>query len=234
MKKQDEIPTCNDCFNDINSIFRHLTPEQMNLLFYSIVPRLYQKGEILYHEGRRINGIYCIISGIVKIFKTGFDGKEQIIMFGKQKDIIGYRSVLAKELACTTAKIIEEGNLCFIPADILLQFVKENTGFSYEIMKLACKELGDANQYITDLAQKSVRERLAEILLHLVDKFGTDNKVLNITLTREDLANIVGTATESIIRLLSDFKQSRLIELQGRKIKILDMNALRHISNAFP
>ncbi len=234
MKKQDEIPTCNDCFNDINSIFRHLTPEQMNLLFYSIVPRLYQKGEILYHEGRRINGIYCIISGIVKIFKTGFDGKEQIIMFGKQKDIIGYRSVLAKELACTTAKIIEEGNLCFIPADILLQFVKENTGFSYEIMKLACKELGDANQYITDLAQKSVRERLAEILLHLVDKFGTDNKVLNITLTREDLANIVGTATESIIRLLSDFKQSRLIELQGRKIKILDMNALQHISNAFP
>ena len=207
----------------------------MELLSYSSIPRIYEKGETLYHEGRRINGVYCIESGIVKIFKTGFDGKEQIIMFGKGGDIIGYRSVLANELACTTAKIIEEGLLCFIPAKLLLQFVKENSGFSYEIMKLACKELGDANQYITDLAQKSVRERLAEILLHLADKFGIDHENnLKISLTREELANIVGTATESVIRLLSDFKHSKLIDLQGRKIKILDMNGLKHISNAFP
>ncbi len=235
MKKQDEIPTCNTCFNGINSIFKHLSPEQMDLLIYSSTPRIYEKGETLYHEGRRISGVYCIESGIVKIYKTGFDGKEQIIMFGKQGDIIGYRSVLANELACTTAKIIDEGLLCFIPANLLIQFVKENPGFSYEIMKLACKELGDANQYITDLAQKSVRERLAEILLHLTDKFGLDTyQTLQISLTREELANIVGTATESVIRLLSDFKQSGLIDLQGRKIKILDMNGLKHISNAFP
>ena len=235
MKKQDETPTCNICFKNINSVFRYLSPDQMDLLLYSNTPRIYEKGETLYHEGRRINGVYCIEKGIVKIFKTGFDGKEQIIMFGKEGDIIGYRSVLADELACTTAKIIEKGLLCFIPANLLIQFVKENPAFSYEIMKLACKELGDANQYITDLAQKSVRERLAEILLHLIDKFDLDaENNLKISLTREELANIVGTATESVIRLLSDFKQSGLIELQGRKIKILDMNGLKHISNAFP
>ncbi len=235
MKRQDETLTCNNCLKNINSIFRHLTPEQMDLLLHSTTPRFFDKGETLYHEGRRINGVYCIESGIVKIFKTGFDGKEQIIMFGKERDIIGYRSVLANELACTTAKIIKEGVLCFIPATLLLQLVKENPGFSYEIMKLACKELGDANQYITDLAQKSVRERLAEILLHLVEKFELDEENnLNISLTREELANIVGTATESVIRLLSDFKHSGLIDLQGRKIKILDMNGLKHISNAFP
>jgi CRP-like cAMP-binding protein len=172
--------------------------------------------------------------GIVKIFKTGFDGKEQILMFARHGDIIGYRSVLANELACTTAKMIEDGLLCFIPADLLLEFVKNNTSFSYEIMKMACKELGSANQYITDLAQKSVRERLAEILLHLADKFGiSENNLLNIILTREELANIVGTATESVIRLLSEFKHSGLIELQGRKIKILDKKGLKHISNSF-
>jgi len=234
MKKEEESLTNDNCFNDSDSIFRYLTPEEKEQLYLGSTPRRFKKGETLYHEGRRINGVYYVDKGIVKIFKTGFDGKEQILMFAHHGDIIGYRSVLANELACTTAKMIEDGMLCFIPADLLLGFVRNNTSFSYEITKMACKELGSANQYITDLAQKSVRERLAEILLHLADKFGlNENDFLNIVLTREELANIVGTATESVIRLLSDFKHSGLIGLQGRKIKILDKEGLKHISNAF-
>jgi CRP-like cAMP-binding protein len=234
MKKEEEILSCDHCFNEVDSIFIYLSPEEMEQLNLRSIPHRFKKGEVLYHEGRRINGVYFVEKGIVKIFKTGFDGKEQILMFARHGDIIGYRSVLANELACTTAKMIEDGLLCFIPADLLLEFVKNNTSFSYEIMKMACKELGSANQYITDLAQKSVRERLAEILLHLADKFGiSENNQLNIILTREELANIVGTATESVIRLLSEFKHSGLIELQGRKIKILDKKGLKHISNSF-
>ena len=234
MKKEEEILSCENCFNEADSLFHYLSPEEMDELYSRSMARSFKKGEILYHEGRRINGVYCVQKGIVKIFKTGFDGKEQILMFARHGDIIGYRSVLANELACTTARMIENGSLCFIPADLLLDFVKNNSLFSYEIMKMACKELGSANQYITDLAQKSVRERLAEILLHLADKFGiSDDNFLNITLTREELANIVGTATESVIRLLSEFKHSGLIELQGRRIKIMDKDGLKHISNAF-
>ena len=234
MKKEEEVLSCENFFNEADTLFHHLVPEEIEQLYSRSVPRRFKKGEILYHEGRRINGVYWVENGIVKIFKTGFDGKEQILMFARHSDIIGYRSVLANELACTTAKMIEDGLLCFIPADLLLKLVKNNTAFSYELMKMACKELGSANQYITDLAQKSVRERLAEILLHLADKFGIgDDNFLMITLTREELANIVGTATESVIRLLSEFKHSGLIELQGRKIKIMDKEGLKHISNAF-
>ncbi len=234
MKKEEVILTCESCFNEPDSLFRYLTPEEKEQLFLGTNPRHFKKGETLYHEGRRINGVYYVNKGIVKIFKTGFDGKEQILMFAHHGDIIGYRSVLANELACTTAKMIEDGDLCFIPADLLLGFVRSNSSFSYEITKMACKELGSANQYITDLAQKSVRERLAEILLHLAEKFGiNDDNFLKIVLTREELANIVGTATESVIRLLSEFKHSGLIGLQGRKIKILDKEGLKHISNAF-
>ena len=99
-------------------------------------------------------------------------------------------------------------------------------------MKLTCKELGEANSYITDIAQKTVKERLAEILIHLEDEFGTDQHgILNISLTREELSNIVGTATESIIRLLSEFKSKALIEINGRKIKILDKPGLKHVAN---
>jgi CRP-like cAMP-binding protein len=102
------------------------------------------------------------------------------------------------------------------------------------MMKLACHELGEANSFITDIAQKTVRERLAEVLLFLVNDFGLDNqKFLNISLTREELANIVGTATESVIRLLSEFKSDNLVELNGRKIKILNTRGLEKISNVF-
>jgi len=98
-------------------------------------------------------------------------------------------------------------------------------------MKLTCKELGEANSYITDIAQKTVKGRLAEILVHLDEEFGTDREgVLNISLTREELSNIVGTATESIIRLLSEFKTNGFIELSGRKIKILDKPGLKFIA----
>jgi CRP-like cAMP-binding protein len=102
------------------------------------------------------------------------------------------------------------------------------------MMQQTCKELGEANSFITDIAQKTVRERLAEVLLNLKKNFGLDeDHILQISLTREELANIVGTATESVIRLLSEFKQDQLIDLNGRKIKILDIKRLEKISNAF-
>ena len=101
-------------------------------------------------------------------------------------------------------------------------------------MKLTCKELGEANAYITDIAQKTVRERLAEILIHLKNDFGLDeSNILQISLTREELANIVGTATESVIRLLSEFKQDQLIELNGRKIRIINEAGLIRIGNLY-
>ena len=101
-------------------------------------------------------------------------------------------------------------------------------------MKLTCHELGEANAYITDIAQKTVRERLAEVLLKLVEDFGLDDqKFLKIALTREELANIVGTATESVIRLLSEFKTDNLVELNGRRIKILNIKGLEKISHGF-
>lgn len=234
MKGQPYIPGCDDCSLESSSLFRHLTKEELENVNYFKICNFYKRGDVIYHEGNRISGCYCIHSGIIKIYKTGIDGKEQILMFAKKGDIIGYRSILSNELACTTAKAIEDSILCFIPSETLINLVKSNSNFSMELMKLACKELGDANAYITDIAQKTVRERLAEILIHLKERFGLDNDyVLQISLTREELANIVGTATESVIRLLSEFKNDGLIDLNGRKIKILDIKGLTKIGSVF-
>jgi len=226
------VPFCNKCAFEINSIFKHLTKDEADELNYLKEFRVFKKGAVLYQEGNRISGFYCINKGIIKVFKTGPDGKEQIIRFAKPGDIIAYRSVLSNEPACTTAKVLEEAYTCFFPSDILSRLVKVNPNFALELVKLICEELGEANSYITDIAQKTVRERLAEVLLKLISDFGIDeNNQLKITLTREELANIVGTATESVIRLLSEFKADRLVDLSGRKIIILNLKGLEKISN---
>jgi CRP/FNR family transcriptional regulator, polysaccharide utilization system transcription regulator len=235
MKQQEiQVPLCDKCSLESHSIFKYLAPDEVNTLNFEKDFRQYKRGDILYQEGNRISGFFCINGGIIKVFKTGFDGKEQIIRFAKKGDIIAYRSVLSNELACTSAKVIEDCNVCFIPSEILISFIKTNPAYALELMKLACHELGEANSFITDIAQKTVRERLAEVLIFLVNDFGLDNEqFLNISLTREELANIVGTATESVIRLLSEFKTDKLVELNGRKIKILNRKGLEKISNVF-
>ncbi len=124
--------------------------------------------------------------------------------------------------------------MCHISSQELYQLLRENSEFGIEMLQIACAELGEANNYITDIAQKSVRERLAEILIQLKDDFGTNQEgIINLALTREELANIIGTATESVIRLLSEFKNDGIIELQGRKVKILNAAKLKKISNVF-
>ena len=235
MKQQEiHVPLCDSCSLESGSIFKYLTPDEVEAVNFEKDFRQYKRGDILYQEGNRISGFFCINSGIIKVFKTGFDGKEQIIRFAKKGDIIAYRSVLSNELACTSAKVIEDCQVCFIPSEILISFIKSNPAYALELLKLACHELGEANSFITDIAQKTVRERLAEILLLLVHDFGLDDEqFLNISLTREELANIVGTATESVIRLLSEFKSDKLVELNGRKIEILNTKGLEKISNVF-
>jgi len=216
------------------SIFDSLTDGEIESMNIEIETHVFPRGKLLYEEDHRINGCYFVEKGIVKIFKTGIDGKEQIIRFAKEGDLIGFRSVINAELACTTAKVIENAQLLYIQGVHLLDLLKQNSEFSMALMRMACKELGESNKYITDIAQKTVRERLAEVLLLLMDSFDLDkDNYLNISLTREELANMVGTATESVIRLLSEFKADNLIELQGRRIKLINIPKLIKIGNVY-
>ncbi len=232
MRSSINRPSEEECELSGFQLFKKLTEQEFTQLNYDKTCSLYKKGSIIYREGSRLTGFYCVTKGIVKVFKTGIDGKEQIIRFAKKGEIIAYRSLLSEELACTTAKVIEEAVLCHIPYQTLQFLIQSNWQFSHHMLQIVCKELREANDYITDIAQKTVRERLAEVLLLLKDSFELDNSnTLQISLTREELANIVGTATESVIRLLSEFKQDKLIELQGRKIKLLDIKALTRVAN---
>ncbi len=231
---EDYSHSCKGCSSSKTSIFNTLSADDLLFIDQNKSVNTYKKGDVLYREGNRILGCYCVNSGILKIYKTGLDGKEQIIAFAQKGDITGYRSVLSNEPACTTAEVLEDASICFIPSNIMFSFVKKNSDFSLSLMQLTCKELNQANSYIKDIAQKTVRERLAEVLIMLEDTFGKDSEgYLTISLTRSELSNIVGTATESVIRLLSDLKNEKVIMMIGKKIKILNKNELNKISNPF-
>jgi CRP-like cAMP-binding protein len=232
MKAINSLPCAESCHSRPQSIFRHLSTEEIEKLLSFKETFQFRRGNVVYTEGSRITGCYCINCGIIKIYKTGSDGKEQIIRFARAGELIGFRSVFNNEAACTTAQILEDSTICYIPGELMIQFVKSNGNFAMDLLQLACKELDEANSYITDIAQKTVRERLAEVLLNLKENFGLNQaEVLQISLTREELANIVGTATESVIRLLSEFKEDQIIELQGRQIRLINTAALTKLAN---
>lgn len=234
MNQNQAFPNCDQLAECFAKRFKHLNSDQMNLLFWEEECELLKRGKVIYAEGDSARGCYFVYSGVLKVFKTGLEGKEQIIRFGKSGDIIGFRSALSQEPACTSTKVIEDAVVCFIPSHALTQLIQENPEFSIELIKMTCKELGEANSYITDIAQKSVRERLAEVLMQLMETFGlAPDNTLQISLTREELANMVGTATESVIRLLSEFKNDGLIEIKGRKIKIVDVRSLKRVGGVY-
>mgnify|MGYP003655172921 CR=1 FL=1 len=217
MNQNQVFPNCDQLAECFSKTFKHLNSEHMNLLFLEEECEWLKRGRVIYAEGDSARGCYFVYSGVLKVFKTGLEGKEQIIRFAKSGDIIGFRSALSQEPACTSSKVIEDAIVCFIPSHTLTQLIEKNPAFSIELIKMTCKELGDANSYITDIAQKSVRERLAEVLMQLMETFGL----------------IVGTATESVIRLLSEFKNDGLIEIKGRKIKIVDVRALKKVGGIY-
>ena len=231
MKEEILLPDIAICMHKFRESFKTTPVQEIKALFAETTILSHKKGEFIYRENTRISGCYFLYSGTVKIFQTGQRGKDQIIRFGKPGDIFGFRSVIRNEAACTSVETLSDCVLCHIPNTALLHTLSHSPGFAYEMMQIACKELGDANHYIRDIAQKSVKARLAEVLLFLADEFGLeDDGTLRLNISREDLSNFVGTATETLIRLVSELKTGKIVDAKGRKITLLNIPELKRMA----
>ncbi|NNK82490.1 MAG: Crp/Fnr family transcriptional regulator, partial [Flavobacteriaceae bacterium] len=188
------------------------------------------KGDIIFEEGDALNGVYCVRSGICKLTKLSANGKDQIVKLVVKGELLGQRSLISDENANLKATALNDMELCFIPKAEIIDDLKKNPNFSFDVLKSMAKDLKDADDIIVNMAQKSVRQRLAEVLVSINDSFGTNpDGTLSVILSREDFASIVGTATESAIRVLSQFKKEGLISTVGKQIKIEDLNGLKHM-----
>ena len=225
--------TCQSCSQRFNSVFCKAKEEYVNMINEQKICNVYKKGQILFNEGAYPFGVFCINDGKIKLSHSGDDGKEQIIRLLKAGDILGYRALLSGERYSASAVALEDTQICFIPKELFTTVLKMDPALAFEMMKMLSDELHKTEIKLTHLAQKPIRERLAETLLFIKETYGyeADGITLNVRLSREEIANLVGTATESAIRLLSEFKKDGMVELDGKKIKILSQKELVKTAN---
>lgn len=236
MFKTSSVHACDLCASRKFSMFSDLTEEQACNISDNKNMVSHRKGQVLYYEGAKPLGVFCVNSGVVKVYKTASNGKEQIINLVKKGGLLGYSALLGEENHSNSAMVIEDAKICFIPKDSFLKTFLNSGPFCRKLTKALSHEIGVMEEKLVDASQKSIRERLAYLLLQLASSYGLegeDHQQIDLALSREEIASLIGTATESVIRLLSEFKKDKLIELKGKKIIILDKDGLIRLSDFY-
>lgn len=222
---------CEQCIVRQFSSLKALNKEELLKMAECKTSYVIKKGDPIFGEGEVTNGIYCVKEGVCKLSKLSDNGKDQIVKLVKPGELLGQRSMISDEPANLSAVALEDMEVCFIPKSEVMQFFTQNNQFSMNVMRTICDDLKEADDHMVNMAQKTVRQRLAETLIYLEETFGkNEDGSLHIQLSREELAGMIGTATESCIRLLSELNKSDYIELTGKKITLLDKNKLKRLT----
>ncbi|NIG57468.1 Crp/Fnr family transcriptional regulator [Chitinophaga sp. Cy-1792] len=216
------------------SIFSNLPDEEYGLLCANKQEQTYEKGEIIFKEGGIPAGIYFIKHGKIKKYKADRDGREQIIYVANTGEMIGYHAILGEDRYPDSAAALEDCTLHFIPKEDFVAAMERSPILTQRLLKALSHEFAVLSNTISVFAQKSVKERLAIALIVLREKYKDDavaGEPVQINISRTDLASIVGTAKENVVRFLKEFKEAGIVNSQGRKIQVLDINRLIEISN---
>ncbi|PWK17871.1 Crp/Fnr family transcriptional regulator [Xanthomarina spongicola] len=221
---------CEQCIiRQFNSL-KSLTKDDLIRIAGCKTSRIIKKGETIFEEGETLNGVYCVRDGICKLSKLSANGKDQIVKLVVKGDLLGQRSIIGEEAVNLSAVALNDMEVCFIPKSEIMGSLKSNSDFSMDVLKQMAHDLKESDNIIVNMAQKSVKQRLAEALLYIHKNFGVNEEgILNIVLSREDYASVVGTATESAIRVLSQFKKEGLISTSGKQIKLEDLEGLNRV-----
>jgi CRP/FNR family transcriptional regulator len=228
-----DISSCHHCPAREHSILDDLEISELDSISISKGSRTYERGDVIFYEGDYPSGVHCISQGRVKIYKIGGDGREQIVRLAGRGEMMGYRPLLSGESYGMFAEALEPVQLCHIPKATFLALLSGNQDFTARLMRLLAEELKMVEEKIVSMARKHVSERVAETLLQFKEVYGMkeDNATIDIELTRLEMANFIGSAMESVSRQLSKFSDDGIIDLVGRRIKILDYRALFRAAN---
>lgn len=207
-----------------DSIFFSATEATFQLFALHNICNTYEKGQYIFMEGSQPSGVYFINKGRLKITRRNNKDHSVILNLLQSGDIVGHHDVIRSEKYSVSAVVMEMSEVCFIPADIFKQIIREDPEVNMALMKLLCEEnIFDENEIIYML-QKSVRERVAITLLMLMQFYNSSE--IQLDLTRQELASLAGTVQETLVRLFAEFKKDKIIELKNRSLKILDEKAL--------
>jgi len=225
---------CEQCIvRQFNSL-KELSREELLRVSACKTSRFIKKGETIFEENEHLDGVFCIKDGICKVSKMSANGRNQILNLVTKGSLLGERSLISNEVSNLKAVALEDMEVCFVPKSEIMLDLQKNSNFSMSILKGMAGNLKQADNLIVDMAQKTVKQRLAEALLYLHRNFNfTDDEFIDVNLSREDFADIIGAATESTIRLLSDFKKKGLILIKSKRIGILNELELEKVAKDF-
>jgi DNA-binding response OmpR family regulator len=192
---------------------------------------LLKKKQTVYSEGNHPIRLYYIIKGKVKTYRTNDDGKELATEIYVPGDFIGYIALLEGGVYKDSAEALEDTELAIIPKEDFEELVNNNKEVAQKFIRLLAKNISEKENQLLGLAYNSLRKKVAEAIVKLQQKYQTGNEPFVIDISRESLATIAGTATESLIRTLSDFKSEKMIDIQNGAIKILDGKKLASLLN---
>lgn len=187
-----------------------------------------KKGQQFIIEGAPVNGLFFILKGTVKVFRTGINGREQIVRFAKEGEIIGHRGFGTEEYYSIGSIALRDTVLCYFSKDDLQEALLENPKFGYDMMLFYANELNRSESKVKTISQMTVRERVIDTLLYIHRKFGDLRGFLNLPLSRKEYADYAGTTEEQVIRIFSTLKKEGLIIAQGKKIGIANIQNLKN------
>jgi DNA-binding response OmpR family regulator len=195
--------------------------------------KIYKKKENIYREGDYPRGMCYINKGKIKVYKIHDFGKELITSLLKEGDFFGYTSLLEEKDYTESAQALEDAEITFIPREEFFNLVYNNQAVAKKFLHILTSSVTEQQDHLLELAYSSVRKRVAEALLLLQKKYkdAGGKEPFSMSVSREDLANIVGTATESLIRTLSDFKDEKLVEVKEGKIFLVNEKKLKELKN---
>lgn len=187
---------------------------------------------MIFLEGNRAAGVYCLATGKVKVYKEGIGGREQIIRMVRPQGLIGFAAFISGNAYSASAVAIEDSGVCYFDKDPFMKLIRRNPDLSMKLMRMMAIELSFSNRRTISLTQKHIRGRLAESLLVLRDTYGVENdgRTIKAYVSREDLACFSNMTTSNAIRTLSMFASESVIALDGKKISIVDPARLEKIS----
>jgi CRP-like cAMP-binding protein len=222
------------CIEGASSIFRGLSQTDKELLNQHHQVANFSKGDTILSQGSKPKGLICLVSGKTKIFKIGAGNREQIIKMLRPLSFINYRSLFSDNYYPFSAVAIEESSIVVFEKQALSRILKQNAELAVKFLKVVSEDLLFSNNRLVSLTQKHVRGRLSESLLLLRDTYGVeaDGKTMRVLLSREDIAHFSNMTTSNAIRTLSGLESEKILDIQGRKIMILDSKKLEAISES--
>ncbi|SHJ35354.1 cAMP-binding domain of CRP or a regulatory subunit of cAMP-dependent protein kinases [Arenibacter nanhaiticus] len=210
-----------------------MSKEELKKVSDTKTTKLFKKGETIFEENEKLNGVFCVRNGVSKLSKLSPNGKDQIVKLASKGAVLGQRSVIVEEISNLSAVALNDMEACFIPKNAIVNTLNANPNFAVEVLRHMAHDLKEADDVIVNMSQKTVKQRVAEAFIYLKNNFGEDkNGYLALTLSREDIANVVGTASESVIRIISEFKKKGLIKTFGKKVAIVDPQSLNNLAEA--